>query len=89
MVGMDSGLSLSSSSQFSMQQETRSRVQAERSMNSQASRRDRKKQERDIAKVFNEHVWPPFKLIFNGRDMGKDSPNSADVFSTNKIIICN
>jgi hypothetical protein len=39
-----SGLSLIFSSQLLMKQETRSRVQAETSMNSQSSRRDRKNQ---------------------------------------------
>jgi hypothetical protein len=43
-------------------------------MNSQTSRRDQKKPERDIAKVFNEHVWPHFKLLFNNRDMEMESP---------------
>jgi hypothetical protein len=88
--GATSGLSLSSSSQFSSQQETRSRVQAETTMNSQTSRRDQKKPERDIAKVFNERVWPHFKLLFNDRDMEIDSPIAQIYFQQIKLTsACN
>jgi hypothetical protein len=43
-------------------------------MNSQTSGQEHKKPEKDNAKVFNKHVWPHFKLLFNKDDMEKDSP---------------
>jgi hypothetical protein len=52
-----------------------SRVDAKMSMSSQASGQEHKKPaERDNAKVFNKHIWPHFKLLFNKDDMEKDSP---------------
>jgi hypothetical protein len=72
----DGGQGVSLNSQTSSQKSNSSRTEAEMSMNSQTSGRVRKSGEKDIARVFNEHIWPHFKLLFNDDDMREGSPIS-------------
>ena len=63
------GPGISLNSQISSQKTNSTRTEAEKSMNSQTSGRVRKPGEKDIANIFNEHIWPHFKLLFNDDDM--------------------
>ena len=70
------GPSISLNSQISSQNSDSLRTEAEKSMSSQTSGRVRKTGEKDIAKCFNEHIWPHFMLLFNDEDMEEGSPIS-------------